>query len=200
MIFLIRASHANSFELQNYAPIASSLNIKVITSGRPLTDLPMEGIPLWSPTDLPNFAFRRQILNRLVGGEQRIIGLEKYLSQCSHVLEHESRPESLILHTAETYTPYTHQAVQLRRANKIKKLVCTCWETIPHNNEKFSRLRQWKKEAYQYVDIFHTPTERAKVALIKEGVNPKKIKGWCVIIKEFFSTFNSSSSSKSILI
>ncbi len=175
MIFLIRASHANSFELQHYAPIASSLNIKVITSGHPLTDLQIEGIPLWSPTDLPNFAFRRQILNRLVGGEQWLIGLEKYLAQCSHVLEHESTKESLILHTAETYTPYTHQAVQLRKAGKIDKLICTCWETIPHNNEKFARLRNWKSEAYRYVDIFHTPTDRAKQALLVEGVDSAKI-------------------------
>ncbi|MBP9702413.1 glycosyltransferase family 4 protein [Candidatus Woesebacteria bacterium] len=162
--YIIRASHANQYELQNYEPIAEEHAIKLITSRHPLTTTSLPTIQLWSPTDLPTFPFRKQILNRLIGGEQWLLGLENLVSQGD------------ILHTAETYTPYTHQAVQLRRANKIKKLVCTCWETIPHNNEKFSRLRQWKKEAYQYVDIFHTPTERAKVALIKEGVNPKKIK------------------------
>jgi glycosyltransferase involved in cell wall biosynthesis len=57
----------------------------------------------------------------------------------------------------------------------IDKLICTCWETIPHNNEKFTRLRKWKQEAYQYVDLFHTPTQLAKQALITEGVDPKKI-------------------------
>ena len=80
-----------------------------------------------------------------------------------------------VVHTAETFTPYTHQAVQLRKQGKIAKLICTCWETISHNNEKFSRLRKWKSEACKYVDIFHTPTERAKQALIAEGVDPTKI-------------------------
>ncbi len=172
MILLLRASHANEFELQNYAPLAKSHNIKVVTSKRPLTRTTIPQIKLWSPTDLPNFPLRRQILNRLIGGEQWLIGLEKTIQDLSkryNDLNH------CIVNTAETYTPYTHQAVQLKKKGKIKKLVCTCWETIPHNNEKFARLRKWKREAYQWVDIFHTPTERAKKALVKEGVDPKKI-------------------------
>lgn len=79
------------------------------------------------------------------------------------------------MHSAETYTPYTHQAVEMRKRGLIDKLVCTCWETIPHNNEKFARLRKWKKDAYQNVDLFHTPTERAKQALVSEGLDPSKI-------------------------
>ncbi|EKD80686.1 MAG: hypothetical protein ACD_40C00037G0006 [uncultured bacterium] len=170
MIHLLRVSHANEFELQNYAPIAKELDISVITSHHPLTSISLPHIPLWSPTDLPHFPFRRQLLNRLIGGEQWLLGLEKYLiSKRHHELIHD------VIHTAETYTPYTHQAVRLRRKGIVKKLVCTCWETIPGNNEKFARLRKWKQEAYKYVDLFHTPTERAKQTLITEGVDPHKI-------------------------
>lgn len=181
MILLIRANHANAFELQNYAPIAKKLDIHVITSHRSLTPVPLPTIAFWSPTDLPNFPYKRQLLNRILGGEQWLLGLEKYIDECYHVLrralgvKHSNTKGKLIIHSAETYTPYTHQAVQLRKAGKIDKLICTCWETIPHNNEKFFRLRKWKEEAYQYVDIFHTPTQRAKKALVTEGVNPSKI-------------------------
>lgn len=160
MIHLLRASHANEFELQNYKSIK---DLRAITSKHPLTKITLPSTKLWSPTDLPNFPYRRQILNRLIGGEQWLVGLENLVNTGD------------VLHTAETYTPYTHQAVKLRRKGAIKKLICTCWETIPHNNEKFARLRKWKREAYQYVDLFHTPTERAKEALITEGVDPKKI-------------------------
>ncbi len=170
MIHLLRASHANEFELQNYAGIAKELDIHVITSHHPLTDISLPSTRLWSPTDLPNFPFRRQILNRLIGGEQWLLGLEKIISDHYHDSNHSS-----IVHSAETYTPYTHQAVQLHKRGLIRKLVCTCWETIPHNNEKFRRLRQWKQDAYRYVDLFHTPTRRAKQALITEGVDPGKI-------------------------
>jgi len=172
-IYIIRASHANQYELQNYEPLIKSHDIKLITSINPLTNTQIPTIKLWSPSDLPNFPFRRQLLNRLIGGEQWLYNFEKAISShCSGVLKH----ENIILHTAETYTPYTHQAVMLRKENRIKKLVCTCWETIPHNNEKFNRLKLWKKDAYKYVDIFHTPTQLAKDALVKEGVNPNKIR------------------------
>lgn len=164
MIYLLRASHANAFELQNYAPIAKKLRIEVLTSRHPLTPICLPHQQLWSPTDLPNFPFRRQLFNRIFGGEQWLPGLASIVHSDDTI------------HTAETYTPYTHQAVQLRKRGLIKKLICTCWETIPHNNEKFARLRHWKQEAYQYVDLFHTPTLRAKQALVTEGVPANKIK------------------------
>lgn len=170
MIILLRASHANEFELQNYVPIAKELQIEVISSHHPLTSIPLPNTQLWSPTDLPDLLMRRQILNRLIGGEQWLLGLKSAVQSYYHDSNHRS-----ILHSAETYTPYTHQAVELRKRGVISKLVCTCWETIPHANEKFSRLRKWKQDAYKYVDLFHTPTERAKQALITEGVDPIKI-------------------------
>lgn len=163
MIYLLRASHANEFELQNYVPIADKLHIQVITSQTPLTTISLPSTKLWSPTDLPDLLLRRQLLNRLIGGEQWLLGLDKIIAS------------NAIVHTAETYTPYTHQAVELRKSGEISKLICTCWETVPHANEKFARLRKWKQEAYKYIDIFHTPTDRAKQALIAEGVIPNKI-------------------------
>lgn len=171
--YLIRASHANQFELQNYEDIAQEPDIHVITSRHPLTPISLPHTKLWSPTDLPQFPFRRQILNRLFGGEQWLLGLEKLIN--TNVKRYNDL-NHYIIHTAETYTPYTHQAVELRKMGVINKLVCTCWETIPHNNEKFARLCRWKREAYQYVDLFHTPTQRAKQALITEGIDPAKIK------------------------
>ena len=161
--YLLRASHANAFELQNYYSLAKKLDLCVITSHHPLTPVSLLTVPLWSPTDLPRFPLRKQILNRTIGGEQWLIGLKSVI-----------KPGSIV-HTAETYTPYTHQAVLLRQRGIIKKLICTCWETIPHTNEKLASFRSWKKQAYRYVDLFHTPTLRAKQALIQEGVDPGKI-------------------------
>ena len=170
MIFLLRANHANAFELQNYVGLKGKFDLQVITSHHPLTALPLPSHALWSPTDLPAFPYRRQIMNRLFGGEQWLLGLSPLIQKRYNDLNHD-----ITLHTAETYTPYTHQAVQLRKQGRITKLVCTCWETIPHANEKFARLRVWKREAYHYVDIFHVPTVRAKEALVAEGVDPVKI-------------------------
>ena len=169
-IYIVRGAHANQFELQNYDPLLRELDIKVVTSQHPLTGTTIPQIKLWSPSDLPSFPLRRQLLNRLIGGEQWLLGLENLIKSNGSI-----HRTGVIMHTAETYTPYTHQAVELRKAGKIQKLVCTCWETIAHNNEKFARLKKWKNEAYKYVDIFHTPTKRAKDALIMEGVSASKI-------------------------
>lgn len=166
MIHIIRANHANMYELQNYV----GLDVDVITSRHPLTPITLPHTALWSPTDLPKFSYRKQIMNRLFGGEQWLLGLHNLITKRFDGSNHRT-----IVHTAETYTPYTHQSLQLRKAGKIDKLVCTCWETIPHANEKFARVRKWKRDTYKYVDIFHTPTLRAKQALIAEGVDPKKI-------------------------
>lgn len=169
MIHLLRASHANEYELQNYVPLAKKIDIDVVTSHHPLTSTSIPQIRLWSPSDLPTFPYRRQLFNRLFGGEQWLLGLNKLIK--SNGSNHQT-----IIHTAETYTPYTHQAVELKKRGVIKKIICTCWETIPHNNEKFARLRHWKQEAYQNVDLFHAPTQRAKQALVSEGVPASKIK------------------------
>lgn len=162
MIFILRGSYANEFELQNYAPIAKRRDIQVITSQHPLTPISLPTIKLWSPADL-RFPYKKQLLNRLIGGEHWLRGLEQVITPGSTV------------HTAETYYPYTHQAVQLRKRGVIKRLICTCWETIPHANEKFARVRRWKQEAYKYVDCFHVPTDRAKHALMAEGVDSTRI-------------------------
>jgi glycosyltransferase involved in cell wall biosynthesis len=188
--YILRASHANAFELQNYYPLAKKLDLCVITSHHPLTPVSLPAVPLWSPTDLPPFPFRKQILNRTIGGEQWLFGLEQVI-----------KPGSVV-HTAETYTPYTHQAVELRRRGVISKLICTCWETIPHANEKFARLRRWKSDVYHYVDIFHTPTLRAKQALIAEGVPARKIKviPYGVDFTRFHPTKTKSKLSKPIIL
>ena len=85
MIYLIRASHANDFELQNYKGIK---DLQVVTSQHPLTKISLPQIKLWSPTDLPVFPFRRQILNRLIGGEQWLLGLEKLVEKKSNDSNH----------------------------------------------------------------------------------------------------------------
>lgn len=173
--FILRGAYANEFELQNYSRIAKQFDIRVVTSHHPLTPISLPTIPLWSPADLPPFPYKRQLLNRAIGGEHWLLGLEKYISSCYHVLKHSNKENNIIIHTVETYAAYTHQAVQLRKKGIIRRLICTCWETIPHANEKFARLRTWKQDAYRYVDCFHVPTERAKQALVAEGVHPTRI-------------------------
>ncbi len=164
-IFIIRGGFANQYELQNYEPLESKFNLKVITSKKTLTPIHLPTISLYSPQDLPNFPFKQAILNRFLGDSHWLFGLDN--------LVHQYKPS--ILHVAETYFAYTHQALQLKKQGLVKTIISTCWETIPHNNETLTRKRQWKHEAIKLIDHFIVPTFKAKQALVKEGVKSQRI-------------------------
>lgn len=161
---IVRGAFLNPFELQNYLPLKDEFNIEVISSKKPISD--KVGLPvkkLASPADLPNFPFKYPILNRLFGDAQRLYDLAGALKGAD------------IAHVAETYFGYVRQAIRAKRRGLVKKVITTVWETIPNNNETLSGRRRNKFYAKENIDHFLAVTERAKSALIAEGVNPSKI-------------------------
>lgn len=163
-ISIIRGAFLNPFELQNFYPLKDGFDIQAVSSKRPIsTKIELKLKKLWSPTDLPNFPFKFPILNRLFIDAQRLYGLEKVIKG------------SDIAHVAETYFGYTHQAIMAKRRGFVKKIVSTVWETIPHNNEGIIGRKRYKRQARENIDHFIAVTEKAKNALIKEGVAESKI-------------------------
>jgi alpha-maltose-1-phosphate synthase len=163
-ISIIRGAFLNPFELQNYSNLKNRFDITAISSKHPISsniDLPLK--KLWSPTDLPNFPFKYPILNRIYTDAQILFGLNKVIKG------------SDIVHVAETYFGYTHQVVMAKRRGLVRRIVSTIWEIIPFNNEGIRGRKRFKKLAYENIDRFLAVTEKAKAALIKEGVNPEKI-------------------------
>lgn len=163
-ISLVRGAFLNPFELQNYYPLTDRYDMQAVSSLYPLNssvDLPL--VKLFSPTDLPDFPYKYQILNRL------LIDIH-YLSQLESVIK-----GSDIVHVAETYYHYTHQAIKAKLRGEVKKIVSTVWEVIPHNNEGIRGRKSFKALAYEHIDHFLAVTNLAKQALIKEGVSSGKI-------------------------
>lgn len=163
-IFIVRGGFLNPFELQNYVPLKEKYDITAVSSKYPISDkidLPL--IKLWSPTDLPNFPFKFPILNRIFTDAHKLFGLERVIEGAD------------IVHVAETYYGYTHQAVVAKRRGLIKKIVSTVWEIIPHNNEGIRGRKEYKKLAGENIDHFIAVTEMAKAALVKEGISEAKI-------------------------
>jgi glycosyltransferase involved in cell wall biosynthesis len=163
-ISIVRGAFLNPFELQNYSSLRRSFEISVYSSKHPISsniDLPLE--KLWSPTDLPNFPYKYPVLNRIFVDAHRLFGLEKMIKG------------SDIVHVAETYYGYTYQAVVAKRRGMVRRVVSTVWEIIPFSNESIKGRKQYKRMAYENIDHFIAVTEKAKQALIKEGVSPAKI-------------------------
>lgn len=163
-ISIVRGAFLNPFELQNYSDLKNKFDITAISSKRPISkdvDLPL--IKLHSPTDLPNFPYKYPILNRIFVDAQKLRKLEKTIKG------------SDVVHVAETYFGYTHQAIMAKRRGLVRRIISTVWETIPFNNEGIRGRKRYKKLAFENVDRFLAVTEKAKKALIKEGVREEKI-------------------------
>jgi glycosyltransferase involved in cell wall biosynthesis len=163
-VSIVRGGFANPFELQNFYPLKKDFDIQVIASRKPLSSsIDLTLTKLFSPTDLPNFLYKYPILNRLFVDAHYLFNLEKNIFG------------SDIIHVAETYYNYTHQAIKAKQKGLVKKIVSTCWEVIPHNNEGIAGRKRFKKLAYKHIDHFITPTKLAKDTLIIEGVPSNKI-------------------------
>lgn len=163
-ISIVRGAFLNPYELQNYYPLIEHHSIKAISSKFPINDkveLPLT--KLWSPTDLPNFPYKYPLLNRIFTDAHYLYGLEDVIAG------------SDLAHVAETYFHYTIQTILAKRKGLVKKVVSTCWEIIPHNNEGIRGRRIFKEFARNNIDHFICPTTLAKKALAAENVNPEKI-------------------------
>jgi glycosyltransferase involved in cell wall biosynthesis len=162
-VAVVRGAFLNPFELQSFYPLKDKHEILAVSSNNPIDDdiqLPLK--KLWSPTDW-QMPFKYPILNRAIGDAHFLMGLESTINGFD------------IAHVAETYFQYTKQAIWMKRKGQIKAVVSTCWETIPHNNESLRGRRKIKEFCRGQIDHYLTPTNLAKLALIEEGVDEKKI-------------------------
>ena len=164
-IAIVRGGFLNPWEGQNFEPLLKKHKIVAFGAkkilGRP-GKIPV--FHLWSPTDIPNFPKKMPILNRITIDAHYLLGLERKLAGFD------------IAHCAETYYHYTQQCLNAKKNGLVKKVVSICWEVIPFNNEAIWGRKKFKQRAIKEVDLFITPTEKAKQTLIREGCNPKKIK------------------------
>jgi alpha-maltose-1-phosphate synthase len=163
-IAIIRGSYFNRFEMQNYESLVRDFNLVGFSGLKPIHEkysFPLIKLP--SPVDLPDFPKKMALLNRLfLGDGMYLFGLEGKLKGFD------------IVHVRETYFHFTSQAINAKKKGLVKKVVCTCSETIPFNHEGIWGRKKLKQKAISSIDKFHCLTEKARQALIKEGCNPKK--------------------------
>jgi glycosyltransferase involved in cell wall biosynthesis len=162
-IALVRGKYLNNFEGQNFILNKQRFQITAIASQRPIhSKLPFPLIKLPSFSDIP-LPYLRFTMNRLIGDSQILFGIEKLARQFD------------IFHTADPHYYYSYQLAKLRSQDKIKHLIVTSWETIPFNNESVGKKKFIKRFTQKWTDLFICYTDRAKQALVKEGVDKKRI-------------------------
>lgn len=164
-VALIRGKYTNQCELQNFEPLVKSVKIKAFSSLFSLeSPKNLSTIRLPSPADLPfSSGVVKYIANRTIGDMHMLYGLEKELSSYD------------ILHTADPYYYYSFQAAKIKEKNPKKILITSVWETIPFNNEGTKTKQRLKNFVQENTDLFITYSNKAKEALIKEGIPKRKI-------------------------
>jgi len=168
----VRGAYLNPFEGQNYVfDPKDGIDITGFSSRFPLGGgLRFPVVKLPSIADL--YAGRhleaigrgvRFIANRVIGDAQNLVGLEKAVSGFD------------IVHTADPTYYYSYQLARMRKDGDIRCLVATSWETIPRNNESAQAKKRMKYFVHSYIDAYVCHSDKAKRALITEGVTPDKI-------------------------
>jgi len=171
-VALLRGDSLNRFEMQSYAPLLNEWELIAFTSYDNPFDLDDIKIPIQrvhSSTEL--FRFFPSLLRRYADFTIR------------HVLEVHAPFVNLteklkgfdIIHSADAHYYYSYQAIQAKRRFGCK-VVITQWENIPFLFEQRSWARRRKQEVLTTTDLFMAVTERAKEALLLEGVPEEKIR------------------------
>jgi glycosyltransferase involved in cell wall biosynthesis len=163
-VAILRGKYLNRFEMQNYAPLRDEFELTAFASLFPIHEnvgVPVKKLP--SPMDLPNFPYKLPLLNRLMVDAMYLVGLEQALEGFDLVC------------ARETYFHFTRQALNARKQGRVKKVLVTCSETIPHNHEGIRGRKRFKQRVIDEADHFHCLTEKAKRCLVEEGADPDKI-------------------------
>jgi glycosyltransferase involved in cell wall biosynthesis len=113
--------------------------------------------------DVPEFPLKMPILNRLFVDAHYLFGLERKLDGYD------------IVHTAETYYHYTQQSLAAKRQGRVRKVVATVLENIPHNNEGIWGRKLFKERSRKELDHMIALTKKTRNALLEEGADERKI-------------------------
>lgn len=174
-IAIIRGPYLNKFEMQSFEPMLDSCDLTAYyceemwrtSESVKAIDIPkkklrsLEGVMGLQVSKVLRYPFG------FVGYRHHMIGLENELKSYD------------IAHTAETYHAFSYQCIKAKRKYGIK-VVVTCWENIPFFNETpnlrgYVKANYIKKAVRDEADLFIAITERAKEALIYEGVPDGRI-------------------------
>lgn len=174
-VALVRGSGLTKFELQYYEPLLEKFDITAICSLTNPFDLSDVKIPvkrLLSVYDFevlfPRALKLRKIYQRIFYYElflQKIFNLEKFLQNFD------------IIHSSDVEYYYTYQCAKAKLKYN-KKFVFTQWQNIPFaygfQNYSFTKSQRFKliKNA---VDVVIAKSQRAKLTLILEGFDERKI-------------------------
>jgi starch synthase len=167
-VALLRGADLNPYEMQAYEPLHGEFDLLAVGRhhGRHETDLigvPTQLLASISQHRHLNGMWRRARARNIAKSDaDRLLGLPRLVRDFD------------ILHAAETAIPVSEQAAELVTSGQ-SRLVLTCWETIPFRFDDDPLLSRRKAIVRNATSLFIAVTERARGALLAEGVSADRI-------------------------
>jgi glycosyltransferase involved in cell wall biosynthesis len=163
-VVLLRGHSANPWDLRPWELLQDRFDVRVLATGSNAFDLGGLSLPVERVRAL------RDRLPRGRAGDLGALALgDRYLS-----LEDALRGADVV-HSAEIGVPWSHGPALLRERLGFR-LVLTVWETLPFADAyRRFRGRRQRRETIPRVDLFLAATERARRALLLEGVPAGRI-------------------------
>jgi len=149
-IAIVRGANLNKWEMQNYEPLIDRYELVGFTMENhrfDLSDLNIPVIKLPDNPELPNI--------HMPGLEDALAGYD-------------------LIFTADITWMYSAQTIVAKHKYGAP-VVCLEWENIPFAYEDVEEVKRVKKIVREGADFFIAVTERAKRALMLEGVSESKI-------------------------
>lgn len=163
-VVLLRGRNAAPWDLRPWSELPERFDISCLVSRRNVystEDISVAQVPVRTVRDyLPGGTFGN-IAAAVVG--DRYLGIEEELTGAD------------IVHALELSFWFAGQAARLKSRFDYK-LVLTTWETLPLLDAYRSRhAREYRHLTLATADLFLAATERAREALLLEGVEPERI-------------------------
>ena len=149
-VAIVRGSNLNKWEMQNYEPLMDRFDITAYSTAGPHYDISKIKIPIVQLPSHPEHP------------DTYMPGLEDHLA------------DKDIVFTADISWMYSSQAIVAKEKYGCK-VICLEWENIPFVYEDIPVVRRIKEIVSVSADYFIAVTERAREALILEGVSDELI-------------------------
>jgi glycosyltransferase involved in cell wall biosynthesis len=163
-ILIVRGHLVNPWELRPWALLPERFEVSTILTGSNAFDT--SDVPLTKTS----VRARRDLLPRGRLGDiaMGVVG-DRYRGADAEFAEAD------VVHAAELSFWFAGEAARLKKQHGYK-LVLTVWETIPFLSTFRNRFaRRYRLETLAQTDLFLPATERARDALLLEGVDPARI-------------------------
>src|SRR4051812_49222062 len=163
-VVLLRGHNVNVWDLRPLERLMGEYDLSVLLTGSNLHRVEGLGLPI-VPARTPRDALPA---GRVAGAAAYAVG-ERYLGL------RERLSGADIVHSAEIGTWFSAQAARLREALGFR-LVLTVWETIAwRDTYRWPRERGYRRAVLPRADLCLAATERARDALLLEGVSADRV-------------------------